>query len=96
MVYTSKQNPIIKEIASLKDKKYRQKLGLYVAEGVKLVNEAIKYGVDIEKIVVTEEYLPLVTPNKRVISTLESPFTAIKNLSFLANILVIIYNHLLF
>ena len=63
MVYTSKQNPIIKEIASLKDKKYRQKLGLYVAEGVKLVNEAIKYNVNIEKIVVTEEYLPLVAPN---------------------------------
>lgn len=55
MIYTSKQNAIIKEIASLKDKKYRSKLGLYIAEGIKMVNEAIKYRLPIQKIVVTED-----------------------------------------
>jgi TrmH family RNA methyltransferase len=55
MIYTSKQNAVIKEIASLKDKKYRLKLGLYIAEGIKMVNEAIKYGLPIQKIVVTED-----------------------------------------
>ena len=54
MIYTSKQNPIIKQIASLKDKKYRSKYGLYVAEGIKMVNEAIKFGLEIDKIIVTE------------------------------------------
>ena len=41
MVYSSKQNPLIKEINALKDKKYRNKFGLYIAEGVKMVNEAV-------------------------------------------------------
>ncbi len=63
MIYTSKQNPIIKEIASLKDKKFRQKLGLYIAEGIKMVNEAIKYDVAIDKIVVTEDALDSITPS---------------------------------
>ncbi len=63
MIYTSKQNPIIKEVFSLKDKKFRAKLGLYIAEGVKMVNEAIKYGKDIQKIIVTEEASSLITPS---------------------------------
>ena len=51
MVYSSKQNALIKEIASLKDKKYRNKLRLYVAEGIKMVNEAINSGVSIKYVV---------------------------------------------
>ena len=60
MVYSSKQNPLIKEIASLKDKKHRQNLGLYIAEGVKMVNEAIDSNQPIKYLVVTEETLPLI------------------------------------
>lgn len=63
MIYTSKQNPIIKQIASLKDKKYRSKYGLYVAEGIKMVNEAIKFGLDIDKIIVTENALNEIMPS---------------------------------
>ncbi len=63
MIYTSKQNATIKEIASLKDKKYRQKLGLYIAEGIKMVNEAIKYNLPIQKIVVTENTLSTILPS---------------------------------
>ena len=63
MIYTSKQNAIIKQIASLKDKKYRSKYNLYIAEGVKMVNEAIKFGLDIDKIVVTENALAEITPS---------------------------------
>ena len=61
MVYSSKQNALVKEIASLKDKKYRNKLGLFVAEGVKMVNEAISSGVKIKTVVATTETLPLIT-----------------------------------
>lgn len=63
MIYTSKQNPTIKQIASLKDKKYRSKYGLYVAEGIKMVNEAIKFGLDIDKIIVTESALSEILPS---------------------------------
>ena len=58
MVYSSKQNPLIKEIASLKDKKHRTALGLYIAEGVKMVNEAIENGLPIKYVVATEATLP--------------------------------------
>lgn len=53
----SKQNSFIKEVRSLKDKKFRDKLNLYVAEGVKLVNEAIKLGLPIKKILGTDKAL---------------------------------------
>lgn len=38
---TSKQNTFIKEIRSLKDKKQRDNLNLYIVEGIKAVNDAI-------------------------------------------------------
>ncbi len=63
MVYSSKQNPLIKEIASLKDKKHRNNLGLYIAEGVKMVNEAIENGLPIKYVVATESALLSIKPN---------------------------------
>lgn len=51
MVISSRQNSRIKKIASLKEKKYRQENGLFVVEGVKMVREAICFGVEIEAIV---------------------------------------------
>ncbi len=63
MIYTSKQNPTIKQIASLKDKKFRSKFGLYIAEGIKMVNEAIKFGLEIDKIIVTESALGEIIPS---------------------------------
>ncbi len=50
----SRQNAFIKEIRSLADKKFRDRLNLYVAEGVKTVNEAIDCNQDIFAIVCTE------------------------------------------
>ena len=47
----SKQNSLIKEIRSLEDKKNRDKLGLFIAEGTKLVKDAILSGAKIEVIV---------------------------------------------
>ncbi len=55
MIYSSKQNALIKKIASLKDKKGRREHGLYIVEGVKMVTEAIKYGQDISYIVLSEK-----------------------------------------
>lgn len=62
----SKQNAFIKQIRSLQDKKNRDQLGLYVAEGVKTVNEAISRGQDVVCVVGTEKGLSFLktTPEK--------------------------------
>lgn len=57
MVYTSTQNALIKNIASLKDKKQRALQGLYIAEGIKMVSEAVKFNKDIVYIVCVSEML---------------------------------------
>ena len=54
---TSKQNSLIKEIRSLSDKKFRDRLGLYVVEGSKIVKEAIDLRLPITAIVGTERGL---------------------------------------
>ncbi|MBE5742789.1 MAG: RNA methyltransferase [Clostridiales bacterium] len=55
MIITSKSNSTVKEIASLKDKKFRKKSGTFVVEGYKMVNEAIRSGKEIRLLVATEE-----------------------------------------
>ncbi len=54
---TSKQNSLIKQIRSLVDKKFRDRLGQYVVEGVKLVKEALALGLPIIVVVGTENAL---------------------------------------
>ncbi len=54
---TSKQNALIKEIRSLSDKKNRDKLGLFIIEGVKPVKEAVSLGIEIKVVVGTEKGL---------------------------------------
>ncbi len=57
MVYSSKQNPTIKAIALLKDKKHRVKNNAYIAEGIKMVNDAIAFNLPIIYVVITSEAL---------------------------------------
>lgn len=54
-VITSKDNEIVKNIRKLKDKKYRDEAGVYVIEGIKIIEEAIEENADIQKIVICEE-----------------------------------------
>jgi len=54
-VITSEQNPLVKEIKSLNQKKYRQSKKQFFIEGFRFVEEAVKEGVRIDKIVVSEE-----------------------------------------
>ena len=53
---SSKQNTLIKEIRSLKDKKFRDKLGVFVLEGVKPVKEGIDFNLPIREILLTEKH----------------------------------------
>ncbi len=56
MLITSRENPLIKEAASLvSDKKARKESGLFVVEGARLCFEAYKSGADILRLFVTED-----------------------------------------
>ena len=60
---SSKQNALIKLIKSLSDKKNRDNLSLYLAEGVKTVSEAVETGQKIYALIYTEKALNLL-PSK--------------------------------
>ncbi len=54
MVLTSKNNPLVKETALLKDKKARKSQGLFLVEGVKMTTECQKSGLEIERVFIAE------------------------------------------
>lgn len=56
MILTSKNNPLIRETASLKEKKGRKQLGLFLVEGVKMTAECVKSGLEIERVFLAESY----------------------------------------
>ena len=53
-VISSRQNPFVVFAASLSDKKRRDEAGLFIAEGEKLTEEALRAGLPIEYIVIAE------------------------------------------
>ncbi len=80
MLITSLDNDKIKNYVKLKDKKYRDKTGLFLIEGRHLVLEAYKEGLIEELILEKDEVLPLDVPTVYVtneiiykISDVESP-----------------------
>lgn len=56
MILTSKNNPLIKETAALKEKKARKELGLFLVEGYKMALECQKSNLEIERVFVAEDY----------------------------------------
>ena len=56
MVITSKQNASIQKIVALQSKKGRKEYRQYFIEGKKQVQEAIKYSMPIEKLVISESF----------------------------------------
>ena len=56
MILTSKNNPLVKETASLKEKKGRKELGLFLVEGFKMSLECQKSALEIERVFVAESY----------------------------------------
>ncbi len=55
MIISSKTNPLIKKIKSLELKKNRNKLGLFIIEGKKFVDDALKSGFECENIIIDEK-----------------------------------------
>ena len=56
MILTSKNNPLIKETAALKEKKGRKETGLFLVEGWKMARECQKSDFEIERVFVAESY----------------------------------------
>lgn len=56
MILTSKNNPLIKETASLKEKKARKELGMFLVEGRKMAAECQKSNFQIDRVFVAESY----------------------------------------
>ena len=52
-VITSRQNPTVKQICSLLDKKSRRESGLFRFDGIKLFGEAVACGLSIERVVLS-------------------------------------------
>lgn len=52
---TSRQNPTVKAVCSLLDKKARRKEGLFRFDGIKLLCEAVEKGLDIRIVVISSE-----------------------------------------
>jgi len=57
MMITSLNNPMVKLIRSLRDRKARQESGLFYVEGIRLGGEAVQTGAQIEMLVVSPELL---------------------------------------
>ena len=56
MIITSKNNPLIKQTASLKEKKGRKEHRLFLVEGRKMAQECAVSGFEIEKVFVSEQF----------------------------------------
>ncbi len=56
MILTSKNNPLIKETISLKEKKFRKGKKCFLVEGAKMASECRKSGLEIERVFVSESY----------------------------------------
>lgn len=75
MILTSKNNPLIKETASLKEKKGRKELGLFLVEGRKMAVECSHSGLSIERVFVSETYVgELPFPESLVVRVSEDVF----------------------
>ncbi len=55
-VIKSKQNPIVKELTSLKDKKGRRATGTFLVEGPKLFFDCVQSGLEVVRLAVREGY----------------------------------------
>ena len=55
-IISSKNNPIVKRAASLKEKKGRREYGAFLAEGEKLTAECLRSSLQAERAYVSENY----------------------------------------
>jgi len=57
MLISSRNNPTVKQIRALRDRKERLRTGLFFVEGIRIVGEAAQMGSEIETVIVAPELL---------------------------------------
>ena len=57
MILTSKNNPLVKETAALKEKKARKEQGMFLVEGRKMAVECQRSDFEIDRVFVAESYV---------------------------------------
>lgn len=72
MILTSKNNPLIRETAALKEKKYRKELGLFLVEGRKMAMECAGSDFQIERIFISENYSGEIPDGAEVVTVSDS------------------------
>ena len=77
MKITSVNNDLVKEVAKLQQRKYRDESGLFLLEGEKCVQEAIEYGIVLEHLFVLEGennfgFIDAIETNEAVLSKISS------------------------
>lgn len=80
MILTSKNNPLIKETASLKEKKGRKAHGSFLVEGVKMAREIAKSGLETERVFIAETLA-----NKTELSTANAVVVSEEVMRFLSD-----------
>ncbi len=56
MILTSKNNPLIKETAALKEKKARKEQGMFLVEGRKMASECQRSDFEVDRVFIAESY----------------------------------------
>ena len=91
---SSRKNPLLQQVRKLlSSRAERRKTGLFVGDGLKLLEEAVKYGADLQTVILTEGVEARVPEGVRVVRVPEdvmasvSPMEAPQGALFLAKIL---------
>lgn len=71
---TSKSNPTVKRVNSLKEKKYRAEYGEYIVEGIKQIREAVAAGQKIVSIYYSPRYRGELTNHERSVPVSDEVF----------------------
>jgi TrmH family RNA methyltransferase len=72
MIITSKNNPLVKETATLKEKKGRKQLGSFLVEGKKMAEECLSCGMDVERVFLCEGIqLSVPVPEDKIVTVSE-------------------------
>ena len=78
MIIVSKNNPVVKSLSSLKEKKFRKESGTFLVEGGKMVSECAASGLEIVRLAVREDYTGKL-PDLPVVVLGEDAFKAISD-----------------
>lgn len=77
-IITSKKNPLLQQVRKLlSSRKARQEAGLFVSDGTKLLDEAVRYCAGLETVILTEGVQANIPPHVRTVRVSEEVMASI-------------------